>query len=935
LLRPWPLVALLVQIPIAAAAQTSNGGIEGLVSDTSGARVADVRVTATATATGLVRYTVSGPHGAYRLHELPPGHYTVRFERAGFTPVERSAVVLAIGSEIVLPVQLEIGALTDAVQVSSNHSLVETSQKSIAMSITAREVDALPLLGRRFVDLAALAPGVTRDHASATSGTDSIAFGGLSENYKSLWFEGIDIGDEATGGGTNLSDASRLIVPQEAVQEFQVMGSQYSVEFGRSATGVINVLGKSGTNAWLGRGYYFFRGDEFDRPNAFASAESQYDQQLFGGSAGGPIVENKVHAFVAYDGQLLNNLVTFRIPEFVRPILPAFDLVTEAPQPYRRHTFYGKVTWGMSPSHYLSVSSIGGRARQELAGTGGAVAADAGYTNSAKDLFLAAALTSAPSTNWTHVLRFAWSNVVIDRPPSGARGPSVTFPSFTFGQRNNYPELREQQNYIVMSAATYHRETRRLGVHDLKFGGSANFAIGKHREERAFNGSYVFLRDAIPVAGDPSTYPTMFSIRTGSGAIEDRGVDVYALYVEDKIALRRELTVTAGLRYDPQVWRGDLGGTAIPDDVPIETFWRRFVTGDLRGTNYRAAPAPLDLIAPRVGLAWDPANDGRTVVRAGWGVFNAFITTRFLSSAIGTYPDFLSSAFGNDVRVTGVPNLAFPDLMPTELWSRAGSSSVSVPVPDAQAGFPSTRQFTVGVERQVGASTTVATAYTRLDARHLQRTYNVNARLPAGDYPISPGGEIMNVLAWDATARSHQFHVQVTRRLRDALSFDASYTWMRASALDAPVNAHDPNGSDNWGPTINDIHHRLVGNVVYRLPLGIDLGAIAVLTSAPPYNIVTGTDDNGDRNANDRPIVNGVMLRPNAGRGDGYFTTDLRIGKLMAFGSRRVEVMVEMFNLFNTDNYAGYIGNRSSASFGQPTIALAPFQGQVGARFFF
>lgn len=937
-IRHAAIAAMFLAAALAGAplyAQSSSAALAGTVADQSGAPLPGVLVTAAAPSTGLVRSTITGERGGYRLTGLPPASYTVTFELAGFTPVTQKGLMLAIGSEGTLNVQLRVGSVRESVTVSGGHPLVETSQKSVTTTITPIVIDALPIVGRRFVNLAALAPGVTNDYASVTSTTDSIAFGGVSENYKSLWFEGIDIGDESTGGGTNLSDASRLPIPQEAVQEFQVMSSQYSVEFGRSATGVINVLGKSGTNARQGRAYYFLKDDAFDKPNAFATGKTPYRQQTFGGSFGGPIRQDRVHYFATYEGQVQQNVVTFKIPAFILPILPAFDQRTEAPQPSNSHNSYGKLTWTLSPTQYLSVSTLAGRSRQELAGTGGAIAADAGYTNIAKDVYVAAALTSAFSRRWTHVLRLAWSNVVTDRPTSGPTGPTVTFPSFTYGERSNYPQSRFQKNAIVMSTSEYHRETSRFGTHDVKFGASANLTQSNYTEERGFNGAYVFLQDKLPVAGVPSTYPATFAIRTGNGAIENRDVNVFAFFIEDQLKMRGGVTLTAGIRYDPQFWRGELAGKPLPTDIPIEQFWARFVAGDLKGTNYLAVPADHRTFGPRVGVAWDATRDGKTVVRGGWGIFNAFITTRFPVGSIGTYPDVLSSAYGNDVRVTGIPNSAFPDVMPTSALSKSGSTSVSVPVPASLARFPSTQQFTAGVERQLAQSTTVAVSYAKILGRHFQRTYNVNARRADGTYPVLSSGIILNVFAWDATSRTDQVLVRLSRRMRGRLAFDGSYTYTRAFGMDTPVDANDPNNRVNWGPTINDVHHRFVGSVVYRLPFDAQLGVLVAATSAPPYNVITGTDDNKDRNINDRPVVGGVMVGPNSGRGDRFANTDVRVSKAVGIGHGSLTLMVEAFNLFNTRNYGGYSGNRLAVTFGQPTVALAPFQAQLGVRFDF
>lgn len=926
--------AILIALPIPTRAQTSSGAIEGSVTDASGGRLPGVAVTARADATGLTRSVTTGPQGAFRLNELAPGSYTVRCELEGFTPAQY-AVDLTIGSDITLPVQLQVGSLEDLIAVSASAPRIDASRASVTTVVTPTQVDALPLLTRRFVDLASLTPGVTRDYANVTSPTDSIAFGGISENYKSLWLEGIDIGDEAIGGGTNLSDASRLSIPAEAVQEFQVMAAQYSVEFGRSASGVINVLGKSGTNEWLGRSFYFLRDDAFDTRNAFSSGKTPYRQQVYGASVGGPLVTDRVHLFTTYEGQNLHNVVTYNVPAFVRPILSTFNDITEAAQPSFAHNGYGKLTSVLSPTQYLSVSMLGGRSRQDLAGTGGAIAADAGYTNIVQTLYVAAALTSAPGDHWTHVLRLAWSDLSVDRPASGPEGVAVTFPSFTYGQRGNYPQSRAQKNYIAMSAASYHRETRRWGTHDVKFGASANLTRGHYVQPRGFNGSYVFLQDRLPMPGTPSTYPVSFSIRTGGDATGSRDVNVFALYAEDSVAVRPGLTITAGLRYDPQFWGGDLGGTPLPTDIPIEQVWARFVAGDLNGTDFIPVPNDLKTFGPRVGIAWDPTSDGRTVIRGGWGIFNGSIATRSTTGMKDNFPDARSSALGNDVRLTGIANLAFPALMPLSALSPSGSASVSVPVPAALGRFPSTEQVTVGIERQVSASTVLSFGYGHIRGRHLQRSYNVNARRADGTYPVLASGIILNANAWDGTSSANQVHVAASRRMSGTWSMDASYTWMRALGLDNPVDANDPYSRVNWGPTLNDIRHRLVASTVCRLPFDIQLGAVVNAASAPPYNVITGFDDNRDRKVNDRPIVDGVMVRPNSGRGDRYFQADLRISRMFDLGRRRVEVLWEMFNLFNTTNLGSYIGNQRAVDFGRPTVALAPLQGQLGLRLTF
>ncbi|MCA1584718.1 MAG: carboxypeptidase-like regulatory domain-containing protein, partial [Acidobacteria bacterium] len=291
------LLVLVLGAPCLAFAQSTNATIDGVVRDPNAGVLPGVTMTVANDATGLSRTVVTGERGAYRVTELPPGRYTLRAELPGFATVERAGVVLSLGANLTLDLEMKVAALEETVTVTGQAPLVETSQKSLETNITPAEVDDLPVKGRQFADLAMLAPGVTLDTASANSATDSISFGGFNEQFKSLWLEGIDINDEVTGGGTGLSNASRHTFSQESVQEFQVVGNQYSVEFGRSGSGVINVLTKSGTNTVAGRGYYFLRDDAFDKKNVFAAGKVPFRQQQFGGTVGGPIRRDRMHYF--------------------------------------------------------------------------------------------------------------------------------------------------------------------------------------------------------------------------------------------------------------------------------------------------------------------------------------------------------------------------------------------------------------------------------------------------------------------------------------------------------------------------------------------------------------------------------------------------------------------------------------------------------------
>ncbi len=912
--------------PVPALAQSTNATIDGSIRDDQGGVLPGATVTVINESTGFTRSVTTGERGSYRASELPPGRYTVRVEMPAFATVERQDIVLALGGNLTLNIDLTLASIQESVTVTGQSPLIETSQKSLETNISPAEVDSLPLRGRQFVDLALLAPGVTVDTASANSATDSISFGGFNEQFKSLWLEGIDINDEVTGGGTGLSNASRHTFSQESVQEFQIATNQYSVEFGRSGSGVINILTKSGSNRLVGRGYYFLRDDAFDKPNAFASGKVPFKQQQFGATLAGPITRDRVHYFTSYERQIYDDVVTVNIPAFVLPIIT--DPRTEVPRPLRQHNVFGKLTATLSTRHYLSAIGMYGNQDRKAQDLGGNIAGDGGFNEKAHDLYLAGAMTSVFTNNFTNQLRLAYSDAVKNRFPSGELGPRIIFPSITFGQATNFPQSREQNNYIVMNTMNYHREGFG-GTHDFKGGFEVNISRGPRTINTAFNGEFLFVQDALPVPGVASTYPARYRTATGSGAL-DRDVDMYAFFIEDSWRVRPGLTISAGLRYDLQALRGDLEGEAAPTDLPAEEFWARFVAGDLAGRNWMAYPNDKNNLGPRIGFAWDPQNNGRMVVRGGYGIFFDQIWTNDTGNVVQNYPNVFTRQLANDARVTGVPNTFFPNAAPSSLLSATGSTSVQVPNPYAES--PSTQQSSIGFQRQIGGQTSVSADYIHVLGLHFRRAYNANARRPNGTFPLLSSGTVITVGDYGNRIKSDQLQLKVERRMANNFSFRTSYTYMKVfQFLETAVDK--ANRDADWGPAPNDTRHRLVVSGVYRLPFDIQLGTIITAMSAPPYNIITGLDTNGDRDINERPIENGTMIPPFSARGDSYFTMDLRTSRSFRLpGERRIEVLWEMFNLTNTRNYGGYDGNMRSSFFGQPRFALPPFQGQLGVR---
>ena len=233
---------------------------------------------------------------------------TVEFP--GFRSATRPNVTLAVGGTTKVDFQLEVGQLAESITVTEEAPLVQTTENTIQAVVDNRKIQEMPTKSRDFMDLMLLAPGVTVDQSSARGGnSDSVSFYGMDERNKTVWLEGVDFNDEVTMGGSGISEATRTRLGQEAVQEFQVMASGYSAEFGRTGSGAINVVVKSGGNQVPGSGFYFVRDDAFDKdPFAVRNGKAvpdtnppPFQTEQYGVTVGGPFVRDKAFFFVSLE----------------------------------------------------------------------------------------------------------------------------------------------------------------------------------------------------------------------------------------------------------------------------------------------------------------------------------------------------------------------------------------------------------------------------------------------------------------------------------------------------------------------------------------------------------------------------------------------------------------------------------------------------------
>ena len=321
--------------------QSASANLTGIVKDTSGAVLPGATITARNVATNEVRTTMSNTEGLYRLTGVPRGTYEVKAELSGFKTVAQSDVLLTVGETVRADFELSVGQLSEMVNVTSRASLVNTEEGRISNLVDEKRVTELPLNGRNVLQLIELQPGATSNPGNAvlggTAGGNTAFVNGQRNRANNFLLDGTDNNDQFTAGRVAVNPNV------DTIQEFRVSANNFSAEFGRNSSSVVNVVTKSGTNSFHGTGYEFLRDDKFDARTVFAREVDPLEFNQFGGSLGGPVKRNRMFFFSAYEGLRVTRgttlLRTVETPEFRQLVAQRFPnsignfLFTNFPSP--------------------------------------------------------------------------------------------------------------------------------------------------------------------------------------------------------------------------------------------------------------------------------------------------------------------------------------------------------------------------------------------------------------------------------------------------------------------------------------------------------------------------------------------------------------------------------------------------------------------------
>ena len=962
-------------------AQSFTGGLTGTVRDASGASVPEAALTVKHLDTGLTRTTVTDGNGSYLQAALPIGRYDVTVSLSGFATVELHGVIVDVGAVVRADFQLRVAAVRETVNVTAASPLVQTASPVVGGVVERRRIEELPLNGRQFANLAATLPGVGigfhRDPTKSSQYMPQVG-GGFGRNM-SIVVDGSDNNDDTVGGQLQG-------FPLDAIEEFRFSIASYAADQGRAAGGVMQVVTKSGTNQVAGSLFDLTRDDALnvltESERRAGVAKPDYRRWQYGGSIGGPLVVDRVHAFAAVERVQQN---TFQAVD-TQGLFPALNGVF--PVEYRESLLTTKLTLNTGAADRVAIR-YAWNATSQPQGAGPRVPPEAWGDNRNRLHSLNAnysRVLGAGAFNELIVQYATFENVIT----AATDRSTETFPNgVIIGRAPSAPQETRQRKLHLRDDVSWHVAGRRGVSHDFKAGGVYEYepTLGlPSLPTPPGQFSYTHLTNELngPLTGVGGN--------AGAATIDSVPVNIPMTraggYLQDNWRVTNRLTVDAGVRYDVIIGY-QIDQSRNPNFVAMQNAGR---SGRLNGMigfeDFGQDPKnDLNNIQPRLGFAFDVRGNGNDVVRGGWGTYSdsAFINGNVLFAASDAEGPQTSSFFGvSDPQGIRKPDGTFyrvgDPISSIAGLNQAGTTGLGGEIVSPRLEQPFTRQASIGWTHQLGATSAFNVDYIHADGRDLNLRLRLNTRPNLGptrlsDLPLDPNSQGFRFAISRGTSQYDALLLSVRRRTLTGIDVAASYALSRAKSLygggvdetglgppgsNGMQDATDPFAPVNFGPTAADARHRVSLSAIVPVGWGVQVAPLFFFRSALPVATIEGVDRNRDAINNDipdrafafdgvgRPPTDmGACLTFNCGRGAPFSQLNVRVSKRFALprGSR-FEVIGEVFNLFNALNPGVFsprrlLGTTPNAEFMQPTVFAGDFQqpeqrvGQIGVRWMF
>jgi len=962
-------VAAILTLPGVGFAQEATIG--GTVRDSTGGVLPGVAVQAVHEATGTVFDTFTDERGTFRI-PVRIGTYRITAELSGFARLERTGLEVLVGQQVTLNLELKPSTVTETVTVTGEAPLVNVTSSELGGNIDSRQLSELPVNGRNFLDLTLLAPGNRANHSNPGALPTTTGLGTVQLNI-----DGLQVTNNCCGADRQPSFG------RDAIAEFQFISNRFDATQGRSSGAQVNVITKSGTNTPSGSLSGYFRDASLNAEDFIQQRVLPYSNQQISTTAGGPLRRDRLHFFFNYEYEREPSTVTHNTP------YPSFNIDLESTRTQHKPTL--RLDGQLSSRMRMTISSWLWRDYQPIDGTQGTVGGGTNHPiNQIKFNKYAEAIqgtfTQVVSNRAFNAVKVGWAanrwlqepNIKVygsGLPLTGARNPVanqrqlppvITLRGFNIGGGANFPQWIGQDVYTLRDDFTFAGNL--AGRHDIKTGGEYLKYLTWHDWCNVLRGNLFAdngpipanIEQLFPVWNDPSTWniaalsPITREFRTSFGDCNIRSPrNIFGLWFQDDWQATSRLTLNLGVRYD----------------VESDTFANELAVPPFLEAN---RPLDTDNVVPRVGFAYS-LND-RTVIRGGAGKYYAWLINqvahpirfanvqRVLAALNDGRPDFAVNPWNGPLpRAQDLEQVFCNVNFRPGCIRRALGQTIAAP----NAEYPYSYQASIGVQRQIGDTLGLSVDYAYTAERKTRITgYNINLSFNPStglNYPFSdisrrpyPEWAQVPMDIYDGRNNFHGLEVALTKRLSNRWQGSATYTfsgfwdgtpapWSGVMGV-VPFTVAEPLG-EQYSLAATDQRHRAVLNGIWQMGYGFQLSGLYFYGSGQRFATTYGGDPLntgvtvGSTRARAASAGGGIVPREGL-EGQALHRVDLRLLKRFPLvGRAGIDGMIEVFNLFNHENYGSYVTAESNRNYGRPSynpnVAYQPRMLQVGFRFAF
>ncbi|HEY0556384.1 MAG TPA: TonB-dependent receptor [Thermoanaerobaculia bacterium] len=913
-LQSFLLALIIGALAVAAVAQSTTANVRGKVTDGSGAVLSGATVTAVSTASGFVKTATAGADGAFQLGGLNPGEYKISVAAQGFETRSETVTVL-LGQNVNVTFELTPTSVVNESITVIGEQVVDMRTSEASTNVTPQQIENLPQDDRNFLKFAALAPGI---RLSSDPQRKTISGDAQPAEQTNVFIDGVSFKNDVLQGGLVGQDSSRgNPFPQNAVQEFRVITQNYSAQYDKASSAIITAITKSGGNEYQGQVFDFYQPKAWvsQLPKGFQystlTTNKSYERNQPGFSLGGPIVKDKLHFFVSYEGD--NEKAT--TPVSVNPNFSSqFGQYNGVfPSPFKSNLAFGKLSWQPADNQVVDVSG-NYRREHETRDFGGMTSFQSGtdlknwvYGATVRHAWNSDKALNQASLSWQD---YAWNPTPLNPDLVGlnyegvirAGGNSTTQ---KFDQKR--VELRDDYSLPTFQAG---------GDHSLQIGG--NLDLMRYNVDKSLSGNPQFDFRNDPANGFTFAQPYQAEFGFGNPNLSVNNQE-YGLYAQDTWIVSSRLTVNLGLRWDYESHQLD-DSYVTPANI-VAGLTGKIDSSYFSNGNNRAQYK--NEFQPRLGFSYDVTGAGKTIVFGGGG---RYYDRLFLNATLDERYRLQFPVYRIEFSPDGRPGTIRWDpsyLTPAGLHAliASGQTSPELYLLNNNTKPPYSNQWNLGIRQSLG-KWVGSLSYNNV------RGYNGFTWLSASGIccqALVPG--FGNVIISDPNGKRYWYDgvfLTLDRPFSGTWGAHLAYTHAKAQqtgndlfSLDYPSAAaygrHDVPGSEK---------DRIVAVGTFGLPWDLRFATTLSFGSGAAFNVLDFSQG-FDLPAREQTRPFDRTIYPTKTWGFADRTIDFRLEKDFRVGSSfSVGVIGEVFNAFNWASYGcldNFIGPGGNTNFGNPS----------------